>query len=77
MGGSDRLSEGEFAVDFRVKFSVVSLACAGSDWVEWGTVTANDILSVDIDASGNNDLIQPSKFILLILEYSSGLNYDL
>lgn len=57
MGGSDRLSEGEFAVDFRVKFSVVSLACAGSDWTEWGSVTANDILGVDIDASGNNDLI--------------------
>lgn len=42
MGGSDRLSEGEFAVDFRVKFSVVSLDCAGSDWTEWGSVTAND-----------------------------------
>lgn len=58
MGGSDRLSEGEFAVDFRVKFSVVSLACAGSDWAEWGTATANDILGVDIHSSGNNDLIQ-------------------
>lgn len=64
MGGSDRLSEGEFAVDFRVKFSVVSLACAGPDWAEWSSVTANDILDVDIDASGNNDLIQLSKFIL-------------
>lgn len=36
MGGGDRLSEEEFAVDFRVKFSVVSLACAGFDWTEWG-----------------------------------------
>lgn len=64
MGGSDRLSEGEFAVDFRVKFSVVSLACAGSDWAEWGSIIANNILDVDIYASGNNDLIQLSKFIL-------------
>ena len=64
MGGSDRLSEGEFAVDFRVKFSVVSLACAGSDWAEWGNFAANDIWGVDIDAPGNNDLIQLSEFIL-------------
>lgn len=82
MGGSDRLSEGEFALDFRVKFSVVSLACVGSDWAEWGSVTANDILGVDIDASGNNDLIQLSKFItsyllVLILKYSGRLSYNL
>lgn len=61
MGGSDRLSEGEFAVDFRVKFSVVSLACAGSDWAEWGYNAANGVLVVDPDALGNNHLIQLSN----------------
>lgn len=57
MGGSDRLSEGDFVVDFRVKFSVVSLACAGSDWTKWGCTIANDVSVVDIGASGNEDLV--------------------
>jgi hypothetical protein len=40
-------------VDFRVKFSVVSLACVESDWVEWGYSPTNENLVVDIYASGN------------------------
>lgn len=40
-------------VDFRVKFSVVSLACVESDWVEWGYIPTNDDLAVGIYASGN------------------------
>jgi hypothetical protein len=58
VGGSDRLTEGEFAVNFRVKFSVVSLDCVGSDWMEWGYIIANDILLVDTYASGINYFIQ-------------------
>lgn len=51
-------------VDFRVKFSVVSLACVESDWVKWGYIPTNDDLVVQIDASGKTTLFVYQKLIL-------------